>query len=93
MQLNTPEEPGTKTDGRNGVHPKLACKGKTGSPTRPSSHHKGDAFAPEEQRAGNKRQRQVVEDERKGEGNKEEGRGYTSGDKGLPLDRRDRLGT
>ena len=43
---------------------------------RPSSQHKGDLFAPEGQRAGNKRQTQEIEDE--GEGNKGEGKGYLS---------------
>ena len=37
---------------------------------RPSSQHKGDLFASEEQRSGSKRQIQEREDEREGEGNK-----------------------
>ena len=44
---------------------------------------------PERQRAGNKRQRQVIGDEGEGEGKKEEGRRVfvLEGDKGLSLDR------
>ena len=34
---------------------------------RPSSQHKGDLFAPEGQRAGNKRQRQEIKGEGVGE--------------------------
>lgn len=41
---------------------------------RQSSQHKGDLLAPEEQRAANKKQRQEIEDEEEGEGNKAEGR-------------------
>jgi hypothetical protein len=54
---------------------------------RPSSQHKGDLFAPEVQRAGNKRHRQDREDEGEEEGNKEEGTGVfvLKWDKGLPL--------
>jgi hypothetical protein len=33
---------------------------------RPRSLHKGDLFVPEGQRAGDKRQRQEIEDKRKG---------------------------
>ena len=51
-------------------------------PPKPSSQHKGDVFAPEGQRSGNKRQRQEMEDE---EGNK--GKKIGERDKGLPLDR------
>jgi len=39
---------------------------------RPSSQHKGNLFVPEGQRAGNKRQRQEIEDE--GEGGRSQGR-------------------
>ena len=53
-----------------------------------------DLFAPEGQKAGNKRQRQELEDEREGEGSKEEREGYLcphsgKGDKRLPLDRKE----
>ena len=54
---------------------------------RPSSQHKGGLFAPEGQRAGNKRQRQEVRDEGEGDGNKGEGERYYLKNKGLPLDR------
>jgi hypothetical protein len=40
-----------------------------------SSQHKEDVFAPEGQRTGNKRQRQVLEDKGEGERNKGEGEG------------------
>ena len=55
---------------------------------RLSSQYK-DLFAPEGQRAGNKRQRQEIE-KLEGEGNGDAGVGegiFVSGDKGLPLDR------
>jgi len=48
------------------------CKAKYGLRTlqRPSSQHQKDLFAPEKQRAGDKRQTQEIEVEREGEGNK-----------------------
>jgi hypothetical protein len=42
---------------------------------RPRSQQKGDLFAPEGQRTGNKRQRQEIEDEGEGGRNKAEGGG------------------
>jgi len=41
---------------------------------RPSSQHKGNSFATEGQREGNKRQRQEREDKGEGEGSREGGR-------------------
>ena len=51
--------------------------------TKTKFQHKGDLFALEGQRAGNKRQRQVIEDG--GRRGREHGRVYKR-DKGLPLD-------
>ena len=50
---------------------------------------------PERQRAGTKRQRQVIGDEGEGEGKKEEGRRVfvLEGDKGLSLDREESVMT
>jgi hypothetical protein len=45
----------------------------------PSSQHKGGLFAPEGQRAGNKRQRQETEDKGKGEGNRGVGKAWLLG--------------
>ena len=60
---------------------------------RPSSQHKGGLFAPEGQRAGNKRQRQETENEGEGErkkGYEEKGFAWVGGDdKELPLDRKE----
>lgn len=50
-----------------------------------SSQHKGDLFAPERQRAGNKRQRLAIEEEGEEEGNK--GNKVGEWDTGLPQDR------
>ena len=40
---------------------------------RTRSQHKGDLFAPQRQRVGNKRQTRKIEDEEGGEGNKGKG--------------------
>lgn len=47
-------------------------------PPKPSSQHKGDLFASEGRRTGNKRKRQETEDEGEGKGTKERGEGYFS---------------
>ena len=48
-------------------------------PPRPSSQHKGDLFAPEGQGAGNKKQRQEMEDGEEGKRNKGGGQRTASG--------------
>jgi len=93
VQLNTAKEPGDKNRwkeprsfkaGLQGCGGIYRLKGKTGRPTRSSSHHKGDLLVLERWGTGNKRQRGKIEDG--GERNK--GEGYlTLRDKGLPLDR------
>ena len=59
--------------------PSLVCfggerKSRGSGPPRPSSQHKGDAFAPERQRAGSKRHGQETKEEGEEEGDKGEGR-------------------
>lgn len=52
---------------------------------RPSSQHKRDLFAPEEQISGNQRQMQKIVKEGKGERSREKVKGYLfQRDKGLP---------
>ena len=53
-----------------------------------SSQHKGDVFAPEGQRAGNKRQREEIEGEGEGKKNKGEGEGIFFAPEGQRLERR-----
>ena len=48
------------------------------APLKPGSHHKGDLFALERQRTGNKRQRQETEDSGEGKGTREMEQGYLS---------------
>lgn len=51
------------------------CGGRAPLPhhDRSSSQHKEDLFVPEEQRAGNKSQRQKIEHEKEGEGREKRG--------------------
>ncbi|KAL6030133.1 hypothetical protein STEG23_015542, partial [Scotinomys teguina] len=59
------------------VHDGQQVKGNSiGSTRRSSSQHKGDLFAPEGHRTGNKIQRQEIEDEGEGKGNQGEGKGF-----------------
>lgn len=56
-------------------------------PSRPSSQHKGDLFAPERQRTGKKKQAQEIEEEEAEENKGKPARVFVLRDKGLLLDR------